>query len=140
MTTAEQNRALAHTFVGEIFNQGNLDAIDDYVAEDYVDHAQGFQGRERYRQVIAGIQHAFPDLHVTVEDVLVDGDKVAVRTTATHTHEGEFMGIPPTGVHGSHTGITIVRIEDGKVAESWEESDMLGLLTQLDAVQMQAPA
>lgn len=77
---------------------------------------------------------------MTVEDILVAGDKVAVRTIATHTHKGEFMGVPATGIRGSHTGITVVRIEDGKVVESWEESDMLGLLSQIGAVHMVQPA
>lgn len=134
--STETNKELTRRFIDEVFNKGNLDLIDEYVAEDYVDHAQGLQGRDAYKHVLAGIRHAFPDLHVTIEDMLAEDDRVAVRITATHTHEGEFMGIPPTGVHGAHTGITIVRLEDGKVVEAWEESDMLGVLSQIGAVEV----
>ncbi len=77
------------------------------------------------------LRAAFPDLHVTAEDIIAEGDKVVVRGTISGTHKGEFMGIPATGKEGRVTGISTFRLADGKVCEGWAESDSLGLLIQL---------
>jgi predicted ester cyclase len=74
---------------------------------------------------------AFPDLQITVEDMVAEGDKVAVRWRLRATHQGEFMGIPPTGNQVTMTGIDINRLEGGRLVERWGNEDMLGLLQQL---------
>jgi predicted ester cyclase len=83
---------------------------------------------------------AFPDLHLTVTDQFEEGDKLVSRWTATGTHKGELMGIAPTGTHVTVTGITIGRFQSGKLVESWENGDTLGLLQQLGVVPVLAPA
>lgn len=132
--SVEEKKAVVRRFVEEVYNKGNLNAVDELVAEAYVDHAQNVQGRAAVKEIVSSIRAAFPDLQVTIEDMVAEGDTVAVRTRSTHTHRGHFMGIPPTGVEGSHTGMAFIRIVDGQVVEFWEEADMLGLLQQLDAV------
>jgi steroid delta-isomerase-like uncharacterized protein len=117
--------------VEEIINNGNLDAIDDLVAADYVDHAGGANGREGYRQTLTGVRQMFSDMHMTVHDIVPGADRIAVRCIVSATHTGEFMGIPATGRAVTWEGIGIIRFENGKMAERWNVSDMLGLVEQL---------
>lgn len=79
-------------------------------------------------------QNAFPDMKGAVEDVVAEGNKVAVRFSGTGTHQGEFFGIPPTGKPIKSTGINIFRIEDGKIVEHWNNADDLGVLQQLGVI------
>jgi len=80
------------------------------------------------------LRAAFPDLHVTIEDVLAEGDKVVQRWSGHGSHQGELMGLPPSGKRISVAGITISRFEGGKVAEEWELYDMMGMMQQLGAL------
>lgn len=116
----------------EVINQNDPDAIDRLVAEDYKDHTGGDGDREGYRETLASVREMFPDLQMTVEDTVSQGDKAAVRFTVTATHKGEFMGIPPTDRKVSWEGIGIIRVVDGKMAERWNVSDMMGLYEQVD--------
>lgn len=114
----------------EVINAGNLDAIDDLVAADYIDHdSEG--GREGYRRTMIAVRSMFSGLHMTVHDTVEQGDRAAARFTVTATHTGEFMGIPATGRQVSWNGIGIIRVAGGKMAERWNVSDMLGLLEQI---------
>lgn len=126
---------IARRFFDEVWSGAKLDLVDELVAPDYVGHPSGFEetvrGPEGVKEYIGGLLDAFPDLTVTVEDQVVEGDKVVTRWTARATHEGVLMGIDPTGRKGAVTGITIQRIQDAKVAEGWTNWDMLGLLQQL---------
>ena len=96
--SVEENKALIREIIEEVWNKGNLAAMDRYFAPDYVDHTpfpgQG-PGPEGYRQVVAAIRDAFPDLRLTLGDILGEGDKVAFRYTMEGTHQGGFMGMPP---------------------------------------------
>jgi steroid delta-isomerase-like uncharacterized protein len=92
------------------------------------------QASRGVKQVIAAYRAAFPDVHITIEDLVSEGDKVAERWTMRGTHKGEFAGIPATGKQVTSTGLVIVRIADGKVAEIWGASDQLGLMRQLGAI------
>ncbi|MDQ4001303.1 MAG: ester cyclase [Actinomycetota bacterium] len=135
--TEEENKALNRRFVEEVINQGNIDAIDELIDPGVVDHAAppGFPtGREGAKQFAAMMRAAFPDLHLTIEDMIAEGDKVAVRSTWSGTHEGEFMGIPATGRRVAVSGIDISRCADGRMVEHWEQFDALGLMQQLGAV------
>ena len=77
---------------------------------------------------------AFPDYHSTVEDQIAEGDEVVTRFSSQGTHQGEFLGIAPTGNRVRVTGIDIARVEEGKIVESWSEADMLGMMTQLGVI------
>ena len=132
----EANKALTLRYWEEVANKGNLDLIEEICAPDYVCHEvdQDIRGPEGVRQFIFMLRAAFPDLHVTVEDVIAEGDKIVQRWTGRGTHQGELMGIPPTGNHVSVAGITISRFKDGKVSEEWEVYDMMGMMQQLGAI------
>jgi steroid delta-isomerase-like uncharacterized protein len=135
--STEQNKAIRRRFDEEIVNKKNLAALESFYAPNYVDHAAipGFPpGVEGVKQRHAAFFAAFPDSQIALEDQIAEGDKVATRFTIRGTHTGEFFGIPPTGKAASVTGIDIMRIVDGKIAEYWGQMDMLGLMQQLGAV------
>ena len=118
----------------EAINTGNLALLDKYVAPGYTEHSEGFQGVEPFKQQIIAFRAAFPDLHVTVEDLLIDGDRFASRTIVTGTHTGDLMGMPPTGKHISVEAIDIGSIQNGQAQERWGGLNMYALLTQLGVI------
>ena len=134
--SAEENKAIARRAY-EIFSSGNLEALEEVIAPDMVDHnaapgqARGIEGT---RQVLGMLRAAFPDLRLTPEDLIAEGDRVVARLMVTGTHQGEFQGLPPTGKQVTMSGIEIVRLAGGKAVERWGEFDILGLLQQLGAV------
>lgn len=135
--STEQNKTLVRRFYDEVFNKKNLAAIDDFLDPHIVEHGlpPGLPaGSEGSRQFIGMYLAAFPDLRLTAEDMVAEGDRVASRFTMHATHKGEFMGIPPTGKQVTITGIQIPRIASGKIAENWINLDALGLLQQLGVV------
>ena len=118
----------------EILNNGRLELFAELCAPDFVKYAMppGLSyGIEGSKQSILMLRSAFPDLKYTVEDMFGEGDKLVARWSAKGTHKGDFMGIPPTGKQVYFTGIEIIRIEDGKAVEEWEELDRVGLMQQL---------
>ena len=127
-------KALTRRAIEEGWNQGKLEVFDEVDAPEYVDHApapgQG-PGVEGYKQAVQMTRAAFPDLQITVEDMIAEGDLVVTRWTARGTHQGEYMGIPASGKSVQVTGVNIGRFENGKVVENWANSDQLGLLQQL---------
>ena len=142
---SEENKLIARRVPEEVFGKGNLDVIDELVADDFVNHDPsippevpgGPEGLKMFAQVYIT---AFPDLKIKVDDQVAEGDKVVSRWSASGTHEGELMGIPATGKQSEVTGITIDRIVGGKIVESWNNWDTLGLLQQLGVVpQIGAP-
>ena len=88
-------------------------------------------GRDKLKEVFARLHRAFPDLHVTVEDLIADGDKVVARNTVTGTHQGEYMGLPATGKAVTYDEIFIFRFVDGRVAETWGVVDVFSQMRQL---------
>ena len=132
--STEANKALLRRYVQEVENAGNLAALDELTSDDFVDHSvpPGLPpGRDGTKQLLTMYFAAFSDLQATIDDMVAEGDKVVVRGTVRATHQGEFMGIPPSGKQMMFTGIHIFRIAEGKIAEHWLEVDMLGLLQQL---------
>jgi steroid delta-isomerase-like uncharacterized protein len=130
----EQNKAVYRRFIEEVFNGGQLELIDELLAPDYVfnDAPPGTPpGKDAIRQVVTLFRSGFPDLYITIEDVLAERDLVCFRATTRGTHLGEAFGIPATGRKIEMKGLTMVRIEDGKVAESWVKNDVAGLMKQL---------
>ncbi len=131
--SAEENKALLRRYIEEVWNQGKLDVIDEILAADYILHfpAGDIRGPEGYKQFVIMYRTAFPDIQFTVDDQIAEGDKVVTRFTITGTHKGEFMGIPPTGVQVTVTGIVFDRNAGGKILEGWANNDALGMLQQL---------
>jgi steroid delta-isomerase-like uncharacterized protein len=136
--SAEENKALVRRVFEEGWNAGNLDLFDEADAPDYVLHdpsvpedVRGVEGVKRFASMYL---RAFPDLHFTVEDQVAEGEKVVTRWTSSATHQGELMGIPPTGNRTAVSGITISRVSGGKLAEDWNVWDTLGLIRQLGVV------
>lgn len=135
---AGQDKTLVLSLIEEVWSWGNFGVADEIVAGDYVGHSSPIgtetHGTAGYKQFFVALRRAFPDLQVTVEDQIAEGDKVVCRWTARATHQGEYAGIPPTGGRGVVTGTTIYRITGGKAAECWTNSDDLGLLQQIGAI------
>ena len=131
--SAESNKALVRRFYEEI-DKGNLAAMDDLVAEDYIDHNPppfGFAtGREGLKQAFTLFLQATPGQH-RIEDQIAEGDKVVTRLTSFGRHEGDLPGAPRTGNELSMTSITIHRIANGKLVEKWAEKDMITFLQQI---------
>ena len=135
--SAEKNKALVRHFVDEVQSAGNIDALDEICSPDFVNHSAppGVPSNcEGVKQLTAMFRQAFPDSYFTVEDMMAEGDKVATRKTFHGTHQGEFMGILPTGQQVSMGLIDIVRIADGRVVEHWSMGDNLGMMQQLGIV------
>ena len=131
---SEENKALVRRFYEEI-DKGNLEAMDELVAEDYVDHNPppfpGLgRGREGLKQAFKIFWEATPGSH-HIEDQIAEGDKVVTRLTSVGKHEGDLPGAPRTGNDMKMTSITIHRIAGGKLAEKWAEKDVLGFLQQI---------
>jgi steroid delta-isomerase-like uncharacterized protein len=128
--------ATTQRFFDEVWNEGKLDVVDELFAPEYVGHPSGpeetVRGPEGVKTYVGGLRAGVPDLTLTIEDQVVDGDKVATRWTARGTHSGALLGIQPTGRAAVVTGITIQRIGDaGRIVEGWTNWDMLGMLQQL---------
>ena len=123
----------------EVYNEGNVDFIDEVVASNLVVHdptsPEGMSsGVESAKQFVEVYRNAFPDIQMTVEDVIAEGDKVVTRWTVRATHQGELMGISPSGNRVEVTGISIDRIEGGKFVETWSNYDTLGMMQQIGAM------
>jgi steroid delta-isomerase-like uncharacterized protein len=133
---AEDNAALVRRFYEEVFDLGNLDVAEEFLAADVVEHdvlSHEPPGLEGFKKSIANLLSAFPDLSVTLEDVISVEDKVVVRWTDRGTHKGEFLGMAPTGRRVITQGISIFRFSEGKIAEQWTNWDTLSLMSQLGA-------
>ena len=136
---AEDLKELMRKFVDEVWNQGKLDVVDQLVAPGCVTHDPAAQGGELtgpdgVKQLASMYRNAFPDTRFEINDLIVEGDKVAARLSASGTHKGALMGIAPTGKRVSITGQAITQFRDGKQVESWSSYDQLGMLQQLGVV------
>jgi len=124
----------------EAINTGNLALLEKFVAPGYIEHSEGFQGVEPFRQQITAFRAAFPDLHVSIDDLLLaDGGRFASRTTVTGTHTGDLMGIPATGQRITVEAVDIGRIEGGQAQERWGGLNMYSMLTQLGVIPAPQP-
>ncbi len=134
---SEENKAIVRRYVEEAVNQHNLEILDEIFAPDFINHAapsDQASGIEGLKQFFAMMDSGFPDFHATVEDLIAEGDRVAVRFTFNGTHQGEFMGIAPTGEQVTMQGIDILRIAGSRIVELWGQEDMLGMMQQLGAI------
>lgn len=132
-------KELYREYIEEIWNRKNLAAMDKYFTPDIVDHdAPPGQkpGLEGLKETFAMMQAAFPDWRIVIEKEVEEGDTVVTRIRTSGTHQGNFFGMPATGRQFQSKGIHILRYQDGKMAEHWGNSDDLGMLHQLGAIQM----
>jgi len=134
--STEENKVNERRLVEEGWNQGNTAVFDELFAADYLGHDPSgpMHGPEGFKQFYATYRTAFPDTHLTIEDQIAEGNTVASRWTATGTHQGPLMGIPPSGKRVRVTGITISRYASGKIAEEWFSYDTLGMLQHLGVI------
>lgn len=131
----EDNIAAQERFTEGVVS-GNLDVIDEVMADDVVDHDPApFQGPgpEGFKEFFSTLRNAFPDLNIEPEHMVATEDDVAVAYTMSGTHEGEFLGVEPTSREVSVRGVQIARFRDGQIVERWGSSDELGILQQLGA-------
>ncbi len=133
----DRNREVTRRFSAEVWGQGNVALADELMAPDLVEHtpfpamAPGLDG---HKQVLAMFRAAFPDLKVTVDKVIVEGDWTSLRWHGEGTHTGALMNIPATGRKVTITGIDQLKLEDGKIKERWAEMDTMGLMRQLGVI------
>lgn len=125
-------------YYAELWNEGRLDLVDELLGPSYVNHSPGSpeqdRGRDGVRAVVAAMRAAFPDIHYAIEDLVVGEDAVAVRTTMTGTHAGDFFGLPPSGRTFRVGQICVERFADGKIVAHHRLTDELALLRQLGAL------
>jgi len=137
--STEQNKSIVRRWVEEGWNKGNLAVVDQLYVPDYVQHEpapETVNSSEALKGQVNMYRTAFPDLQLTIEDLIGEGDKVVWRVHSKGTHEGPFMGIPATGKTADVTGIVIFRLENSRIVEGWINIDALGLLQQLGAIPM----
>lgn len=135
-----QLKSAAQRFIEQGFNQKNPNALEEYFSAKLVDHALPPmlpQGREGRKMFYGAFLTAFPDIHVHIDDLLAEGDKIVTRWSAHGTHRGELMGIPATGKSVTITGVAIDRFENGQSVEHWEVFDQMGLMQQLGVIPAQ---
>ena len=138
MTDIEQNKTIVRDMIDSLFTRGDADAVDEYLGEGFVWHDPSVGGlsadREGVRTAAALIRAAFPDWHSDLHMLVGESDIVVERFTASGSHQGEFLGVAPTGRTVTLRGINIFRITDGRVVEWWSRLDTLGMLSQLGLV------
>jgi steroid delta-isomerase-like uncharacterized protein len=131
-------KEIARYFLGEAFSTGNLAPADEWIAANWVNHDPGTPalpaGPEGFKQLVGAYRTAFPDLTITVDELIAEGDKVVGRWTATGTNTGSLMGMPPTGKHATITGISILAFAGSQVTEQRTNWDTMGMLQQLGVI------
>jgi steroid delta-isomerase-like uncharacterized protein len=132
-----QNKTIARRFNEEVWGRGDQATLEELLDPDFVDHdALPGQdpGREGHKQILAAFHSAFPDLNVTTEDIVTEGEKVVSRWSARGTHHGELLGIAPTGNGVTIKGIDVLRVAEGRIVERWSQFNSLEMMQQLGAV------
>lgn len=135
--STEDNKAHVRRYLEEAWNKGNVGIIDELMASDYARYMSGPAqplNREGQKQRITTFRKALPDLHLIIDDLIAEGDKVVFRITVRGTQQGAFMGISPTGKPVTVTAIDIARFVNGKIVEHWGQMDSLGLMQQLGVI------
>lgn len=134
-TNIEKNKDFINAYTENFWNKQNIDVFDKYYAAEFIVHfADGDMNVEQYKGLCQAYFSAFPDLQVTTDLLVAEGDKVTKVWTVTSTSKGDFMGIPATGKPMIIKGIEVFRLADGKIAELWASMDNLGMLQQLGVI------
>jgi len=136
---SEANKTLVRRWFEEVWNQGREETIDELFAMNGVGYGLGdteapVHGPAEFKPFVGNLRGALPDLHMTIEDILAEGDRVTVRITVEGTHKGGQLGIAPSGRRVKIAGVVIIRIANGKIVEGWNSWDQLGLLRQIGAL------
>jgi len=135
--SAEENKDVVRRFWG-VWEDGNIGLVDELLAPDYVNHSPGMPdqptGPEGVKAVVSMFRTGMPDLRIVIDDMIAEGDKVAVRYTIEGTHEGHLFGVPPTGQRVSIESFTVERVSDGRIREHWRVTDTLDMMQQLGAI------
>ena len=131
--SAEKNKAVIRRVAEEIFNKGNMSVVPEIIAPNYVYHSPfgDFKGPEGFTQFVGMTRNAFPDFHMTIDDMIGEGEKLAVRLNFTGTFKGKFGDMEPTGKQFNMTAAYFYRFENGKEVEALPFSDMLNFYQQL---------
>lgn len=137
---SEANETVLRRFIGEVINNGDFSVLDELVQPNYVYRSpdQELDGPEALKGLLAAYRIAFPDLNVRIDDLVNGGDRVVISVTLTGTHEGDLMGISPTGKRVKINGMILSHFEGGKIVKEWEILDMLAMFQQLGVVSLPA--
>ena len=132
----EDNKAIARRFIEEVFVARDRAAVDELAAADFTPHSWATvePGRESLKAAVDRVAAGLSEVTMTIDDMIAEGDRVAVRLTSSAVQSGTFMGLPPSGAHYSVPEIHVFRIRDGQVVEHWREMDSMSLMRQLGVV------
>ncbi len=138
MSAVEKNKVVARRLADEVFSAGNMRTLEEILAANYVNHnipVPGIPGtKDGFKRIVAATRQAFPDVHVTIKDMVAEGEFVVFRDTVQATSRGDFFGIPANGKRLEWTEIHFLRIVSGQIVEHWTNFDQLGILRQLGAI------
>lgn len=137
--STEDNKQLIRKYIEEVINTGNVDEIGNFIASDYAEIHEGKRylvGLEGAKEHIAGVRRTYPDLRLTIDRQIAEGDWVATCITVRGTHNGSWLGMKPTGKQVTFTGVNIEKIENGKIAEHGGAANLLIQLLEIGAVQV----
>jgi steroid delta-isomerase-like uncharacterized protein len=134
--SVEDNKAIVRRFIDEVFVAGRPEVADELLDEGFVPHTWPSvePGRDSFKAAMQRMAQALSDVEMTVDDILAEGDRVAVRLTSNAVHTGDLMGMPASGKPYSIPEIHIFRVREGRIVEHWHVADMLGMLQQLGAM------
>lgn len=137
---SNENKALLHRWFDEVWNKGSVSAIDEMLATNAVVHGLGpdLRGPQGFKPFHSAYRNAFPDVTIRVDDVVAEGNLVAVRWSGTGTHRGEGLGFPATGKRVNFSGTVFARVEQGKLIEGWNIFNQLEMLQQLGVTNLPA--
>lgn len=137
--STDKNKLIVRRFIEEVINTGNVDDIETIISPDYVEVVEGVRhpvGIEGAKAHILGVRQTYPDLHLTVEQQIAEGEWVATCITARGTHQGSWLGIKPTGKAVAYTGVNINRVVDDRIVEHGGAANLLGPLLEIGAVRV----
>jgi len=135
--STEENKAIVRHMTEEFYNQGNVESAERYFADTYVHHdpaSPHVRDREGLKAVLRSFLSGCPDLHITIDQLLAEGDTVAKRWTYHATHTGDLAGLPPTGKRITMSGLELFRLTGGRIVECWLGYDNLSLMQQLGVI------
>jgi steroid delta-isomerase-like uncharacterized protein len=135
LNESHDNRTLPQRVFTEILNEGRLEVADEIVAPNFLLHSptrpEPFEGPDGFKHFVSDLRRGFPDLKVTIEKLIAEGEYVSIRSRVDGTHLGTYRGIPPTGRKIAQTQLHMFRVADGQINETWQEIDGLGIMQQL---------
>ncbi len=138
MSTQDKNKDTVRQFYERVINKGDYELAPSILVPSFWDHGNppdGPKGLEGLKQFLSMLASAFPDIRVDIEEMLAEGDLVAVRIKVSGTHKGTLLGkFPASGKHAVWTGMDFLKLKDGKITERWSVRDLLGLMQQIGVV------